>query len=220
MEEMNFQRERSCGGLIPSTRLSRHVSNFLPDGLNRLRPGPSAMFQSGIEPPPLSGPLANSGGGQSKSRSSGLDLCDQLFCFCLHAAHASVKFHTGQVETSHSPAVPRGGISLTMDQNETFRENLLAALAESGMTEAELSVAAGLNRRAVTDIRERRTMSPKISTVFALARALHRDPGELLGIGQRYRLDRQLAEFLEQFGPEDQARFLAALTALPRPRGE
>ena len=104
-----------------------------------------------------------------------------------------------------------------MDQNETFRENLLAALAESGMTEAELSVSAGLNRRAVTDIRERRTLSPKISTVFALAHALRRDPGELLGIGPRYRLDHRLAEFLEQYGPEDQARFLAALTALPRP---
>ena len=31
------------------------------------------MLQAEIEPTPLSGPLADSGGGQSKSRSSGLD---------------------------------------------------------------------------------------------------------------------------------------------------
>lgn len=107
-----------------------------------------------------------------------------------------------------------------MDQSEIFRANLLAAMADAGLTEAELSVAAGLNRRAVTDIRERRTLSPKISTVFALAKALHRDPGELLGIGARYKLNDQLAAFLEQYGEADQERFLAALTALPRPIAE
>jgi len=58
-----------------------------------------------------------------------------------------------------------------MDVSEMFRANLLAAMRGSGMTAAGLSKAAGLNVRAVKDIEERKTASPKLSTVFALARA-------------------------------------------------
>lgn len=103
-----------------------------------------------------------------------------------------------------------------MDENEVFRANLLRFMAERGMKEAELSKAAKLNARVVTDIRERRSASPKISTVFALARALDVDPAELMGLGPRYRLHAELAEFLSQYSEADQERFLAALEALPR----
>lgn len=103
-----------------------------------------------------------------------------------------------------------------MDENEIFRTNLLRLMAERGMKEAELSKAAGLNPRAVTDIRENRSASPKISTVFALARALNADPAELMGLGPRYRLNAELASFLSQYSEADQERFLAALAALPR----
>lgn len=103
-----------------------------------------------------------------------------------------------------------------MNENDTFRENMLRALAESGMNEAALSVKAGLNRRAVTDIREQRTASPKLSTVFAIARALDKDPAELMGLGARHQLNDELAQFLSAYSPEDQSRFLAALAALPR----
>lgn len=222
MGKRNLQerQRRSCGSSAIPNGCSSHFDYPCPHGLDRFGPCARAALEAGIELPSLTGAFTDSAGGQPEDRGSGFDLRDQLVSFRLHGGQGSVIFHTKQAGISHSPARRRGGISLTMDQNETFRENLLAALAESGMTEAELSIKAGLNRRAVTDIRERRTVSPKISTVFALAQALHRDPGELLGIGQRYQLDRRLAEFLEQFGPEDQARFLDALTALPRPRAE
>lgn len=103
-----------------------------------------------------------------------------------------------------------------MDENEIFRANLLRLMGEAGLNEAELSVKAGLNRRAVTDIRERRTLSPKLSTVFKLAAALGADPASMMGLGRRYSLNSELAEFLSQYDESDQARFLAALAALPR----
>jgi transcriptional regulator with XRE-family HTH domain len=103
-----------------------------------------------------------------------------------------------------------------MNENDIFRENMLRALAESGMTEATLSVKAGLNRRAITDIREGRVTSPRISTVFAIARALGKDPAELMGLGARHRLNDELARFLSAYSEEDQLLFLAALAALPR----
>ncbi len=103
-----------------------------------------------------------------------------------------------------------------MDENEKFRENLLRLVAEKGFTEAKLSKAAKLNARAVTDIRENRSASPKLSTVFALARALDVDPAELMGLGPRYRLHAELVAFLAQYDEADQERFLAALSTLPR----
>lgn len=105
---------------------------------------------------------------------------------------------------------------LNMDETETFRENLLRMMAEKGLTEAGLSRQAGLNARAVTDIRERRVASPKLSTIFALAKALKVDPGELMGLGKRHQINSALAEYLQQFGEAEQAQLLAALAALPR----
>jgi transcriptional regulator with XRE-family HTH domain len=103
-----------------------------------------------------------------------------------------------------------------MNESEIFRANLLRHMADRGMSEAELSKKAKLNPRAVTDIREGRVASPKMSTVFRLAEALGIDPAELMGLGRRHHLHAALAEFLEQYPEEDQARFLAALSALPR----
>lgn len=106
-----------------------------------------------------------------------------------------------------------------MDANEVFRTNLLERMRQLGMSEAELSKRASLNPRAVTDIRERRTQSPKLSTVFSLSAALGVDPAEMMGLGPRYKLNADLAAFLEQFEEEAQLRFLAALEALPRQPG-
>lgn len=108
------------------------------------------------------------------------------------------------------------GKFLNMNESETFRENLLRIMAERGLKEAELSRKANLNPRAVTDIRERRTISPKLSTVFALSRALGEDPAFMMGLGHRHNLNHELVEFLAQYDESDQARFLAALSALPR----
>ena len=105
-----------------------------------------------------------------------------------------------------------------MDENETFRENLLRAMVDQGLKAAELSKRAGLNPRAVKDIEERQAISPKLSTVFALARALNADPGELMGLGPRPRLARELLEFLSAYDLEEQERLLQALSALPTRR--
>ena len=104
-----------------------------------------------------------------------------------------------------------------MNEGAQFIAAVLAALDETGMSEAELSVKAGLNRRAVTDLREGRVRSPKISTVFALARALGKDPGEMLGLGPRLQVQADLARYLSEYDEAQQVQMLRALQAL---RGE
>jgi transcriptional regulator with XRE-family HTH domain len=105
-----------------------------------------------------------------------------------------------------------------MDESETFVGNVLRTMVEKGLTAAELSRRAGLNARAVKDLEERRVQSPKLSTAFALAKALGMDPGELMGLGPRAQLQAELVAFLQQYSEEDQARLLTALQALPPPR--
>lgn len=103
-----------------------------------------------------------------------------------------------------------------MDESKVFRDNLLRLMRERGLSEAELSRKAGLNPRAVTDIRENRVRSPKLSTVFALAQALGQDPGEMMGLGPRTEINRRLLEFLSQYDEDAQARLLEALSYFPR----
>ena len=126
-------------------------------------------------------------------------------------------FHRTQRDFSHSPGY-RGRDKLPhMNEGEIFRANLLRLMAERGLEEATVSKAANLNPRAVTDIREGRVQSPKLSTVFAIAKALGEDPAEMLGLGKRYKLNADLAAFLGQFEEQDQERFLSALKVLARP---
>ncbi|MCC5959908.1 MAG: helix-turn-helix transcriptional regulator [Rhodobacteraceae bacterium] len=70
-------------------------------------------------------------------------------------------------------------------ESEIFRKNLLHYMKLRGFSAASLSRKAGLNNRAVKDIEERRTGSPRISTVFKFARALEVPPEVLLGLGDR-----------------------------------
>ena len=100
-----------------------------------------------------------------------------------------------------------------MNESEIFARNLVAAIRETGTNNAELSRKAGLNARAVTDLLER-VQSPKLSTVFALSRALGRDPGEMMGLGKRANIISGLADFLSQYDEADQERFLSALASL------
>lgn len=97
-----------------------------------------------------------------------------------------------------------------MDEGEIFIERLLSALEHTDMSEAELSLKAGLNRRAVTDLREGRVKSPKLTTVFKLARALGQDPGEMMGLGSRPKIRSDLAEALSEYPEEEQARLAIA----------
>lgn len=134
-------------------------------------------------------------------------------------------YHTPQAETSHFTCAVFLRYSDAMNEmvsaSETFRQNLIRLRQERGLSAAELSRMAGLNDRAVKDIEEGRARSPKISTVFSIANALGVDPGEMLGLGPRAHINRDLLRFLEQYDEADQARILAALAAIaPRSRGQ
>lgn len=102
-----------------------------------------------------------------------------------------------------------------MYDNEIFRRNLVRLRKEAGISAAELSRKAELNARAVKDIEEARAQSPKLSTAFALAKALGVDAGELIGLGPRPRLRADLVQFLSQYDEAEQERILQALSALP-----
>lgn len=96
-----------------------------------------------------------------------------------------------------------------------FRASLARLMAEKGLSAKGLSKLAGLNDRAVKDIEEGRAQSPKLSTVFAIARALGADPGEMLGLGPRHDLLPELAAYLSQYSLSEQEQLLKALSALP-----
>lgn len=103
---------------------------------------------------------------------------------------------------------------------EKFRARLAHEMEARGMNPAALSKAANMNARAVKDILEGRSQSPKISTALTLAEALGVDPGVLIGIGPRRQIQSDLADYLEKYTEEDQQRFLEALRALPLARPE
>ena len=123
-------------------------------------------------------------------------------------------YHTAQEESSHSQCGDNVANHIRMDVDETFRAKLLAIRQAKGLSAAELSRAAKLNIRAVKDIEEGRAISPKISTVFAIARALSEDPAEMMGLGPRVSLQADLVRLLAQYSEEEQSRLVAALAAL------
>jgi transcriptional regulator with XRE-family HTH domain len=88
-------------------------------------------------------------------------------------------------------------MSCSMDESEAFRRNLARIISERGLKPAQVSVAAGLNRRAVTDLLENRAASPKLSTAHAIARTLGEDLGEMMGLGHSTRLVPELAQLIE-----------------------
>lgn len=107
---------------------------------------------------------------------------------------------------------------MPMHESDVFRANLERLRKAKGLSAAGLSRMAGLNPRAVTDIEEGRADSPKLSTVFALARALAADPAEMIGLGPRLVLVPELAAYLAQYSRSEQEQLLRALSALPAQR--
>lgn len=158
-------------------------------------------------------PLPNGTGGDAEPV-GGLFHCRDKVMIGGHDADSNVIFHTLQRESSHSPDASAPGKTPGMEESEIFRVNLLAAMRAAGLRAAELSKLAKLNARAVKDIEERRTVSHKLSTVFALSKALGRDPAEMMGLGSRPRLNKRLTDFLAQYSEADQERFLSALELL------
>ena len=104
-----------------------------------------------------------------------------------------------------------------MNVSETFIARMLEEMQLQGLSEAQLSQLAGLNRRAVTDLREGRTKSPKLSTAFAIAGALGKDPTEMFGLERRHQICKSLATHLEQYSESEQE---ALLIVLKMPRQE
>lgn len=106
-----------------------------------------------------------------------------------------------------------------MDVNEIFRLRLKAEMDAQGYNPASLSVKAELNRRAVTDLLEGRAQSPKLSTAYALARALDVGLDELTGSVPQAVIAPRLLELLSRYDQAEQEQLAAAISALPRASG-
>lgn len=69
-----------------------------------------------------------------------------------------------------------------MDVSEVLRANLLQIMKDRNLSGASVSRKAGLNLRAVKDIEQGRSKSPKIETAFKIAQALDVPLEVLLGL--------------------------------------
>lgn len=133
-----------------------------------------------------------------------------------HVLVDNVKHHNDQVETSHFHGGPRKHKKIGMNIDEIFRSNLKKLRTEAGMDAKALSLKAKLGERAVKDIEEGRSQSPKLSTAFKLAKALEVDVAVILGISNVAKIRSELVDFLAQYDEDGQAQLLAALSAIPR----
>jgi len=102
-----------------------------------------------------------------------------------------------------------------MDVNTIFRLRLDAEMKAQGLNPAALSVKAGLNRRAVKDVLEGRSTSPKLSTAHALAAALGVRLEVLTGDASQVVIVPQLLELLAQYDEVAQVRLAEAILNLP-----
>jgi transcriptional regulator with XRE-family HTH domain len=100
-----------------------------------------------------------------------------------------------------------------------FIRNLLRLADERGMSEAGLSRLAGLNRRFVTDLREGKVRSPKLSNAYMLAEALDMDLRDIIAGRSRPAINAELALLLADYPPETQARLIEAVRLLVPPSG-
>lgn len=104
-----------------------------------------------------------------------------------------------------------------MDISDTFREKLKHIRMEKGLDAANLSLAAGLNRRAVTDIETGASKSPTLRTASRLADALGVSLLELTSGESRSDITCEWRNFLSRYDEEDQRKLLAALQSLRGP---
>ncbi|MDB6151495.1 MAG: family transcriptional regulator [Chthoniobacter sp.] len=193
------------------------MSNVSPHFVSRFRPNSLTVQEASIEPSALSGFLSQSGRGDAQGVSGGFDVVDKVG-MSLHDRQDNEKYLTAQRKTSHSTDEFLRLNTSGMNESENFRANLLRLMADAGLSAAELSRRAGLNPRAVKDIEERNTVSPKLSTVVALAKALNADPAEMMGLPTTAGLRPELVRLLTQYDEDEQARLLAALSILRPPR--
>ncbi|RJE84012.1 helix-turn-helix domain-containing protein [Paracoccus onubensis] len=103
-----------------------------------------------------------------------------------------------------------------MEINEIFRRRLEAEMKAQGDNPDSLAKKAGMNRRAVRDILEGNSQSPKLSTVYKLATALNASIDELTGNAPHAVIAPRLLELLSKYGPDEQERLAEAILSLPR----
>ncbi len=159
--------------------------------------------------------------GRNRDAKGGSGVCDfggKLLVQMLHDPNASVKFHTAQGETSRLLETPLRRIPHGMDVNDHLRVNIAPLRKARGMTPNDLAREAGINLRGVRDIEEGRSVSPKISTVVSLAKALGVRVSDLIGDEPVDKLRQELVDFLLNYSLEDQERLLVALQAMTAPK--
>ncbi|MFG6083813.1 helix-turn-helix domain-containing protein [Paracoccus litorisediminis] len=105
-----------------------------------------------------------------------------------------------------------------MDVNQTFRFRLEAEMKAQGLNPASLSIRANMNRRAVQDLLEGRAQSPKLSTAYALAKALSVSLDVLTGDAPQKAIAPKLLALLSQYDQAEQERLAEAILTLPRGR--
>lgn len=99
-----------------------------------------------------------------------------------------------------------------------FIANLLAIITARGIPEARLSLDAGLNRRFVTDLREGKVRSPKLSNAYMLAEVLDLDLRDIIAGRDRKAVNANLAELLASYTPAQQEQIVEAVRLLlPQP---
>lgn len=115
------------------------------------------------------------------------------------------------------PVAAKSYSALVRDEqkiNDAFRAALKRIREGRGLDMKALSLKAGLNKRAVTDIENGASQSPKLSTVIALADALEVSPLVLIGREPAHEIVKEWQDFLEGYSEAQQRRFLAAVQSL------
>lgn len=93
---------------------------------------------------------------------------------------------------------------ISMDDSVFFRTRMVLEMKKQGLDRAKLSRMAGLNARAVQDIEEGRSASPKLGTCSSIAGALGYTLSEFLRQSPRNEIIAELSDFLSQYSEQDQ----------------
>lgn len=104
-----------------------------------------------------------------------------------------------------------------MNVDDLFRDNLRAEISRRGTNPSELSLRAGLNRRAVADILSGTSKSPKLSTVHALAETLDLSIEDLVFGADRPKVSSDIIEMLSRYNHNQQRQILATFLSLLQP---
>lgn len=98
-----------------------------------------------------------------------------------------------------------------MDAGDIFRERLSLALAEKGMTVADLAKVSGVRDSTIRQIIKRDRSSPRLDIAAKLATALGTTLSDMTAEGPS---PSSLARGLERLQPHERALFLKVLQAL------